>query len=160
MKPSYQNLTSCFFSERPYSSNARNTSSSVNPKQSAYFSEVVVTTSRLFKSEKNEFLAHACNTSHNCACQIRIRLKCRVKETSDKSRKVIPESIHKSLLQGRIIFIQQNDHFFAIISGQKSRKLIERNRRSRIVHVAGNSAKIVPFLFSQKISFQQKRFCE
>ena len=45
-------FTSCFRPDSPNSSSAAKTSSSVNPKLSAYFSEVVVTTSRLFRSEK------------------------------------------------------------------------------------------------------------
>ena len=55
-KPSYQLFTSPRFSPSAYSSNAVNTSASVNPKKSAYFSEVIVTTSRLFRSEKIDSL--------------------------------------------------------------------------------------------------------
>ena len=55
-KPSYHACTSFFLSERWYSSKAAKTSSSVNPKQSAYGSEVVVITTKLFKSEKIDSL--------------------------------------------------------------------------------------------------------
>ena len=43
IKPSYQNFTASCSPDIPYSSNAVNTSSSVKPKEVAYFSEVVVT---------------------------------------------------------------------------------------------------------------------
>ena len=46
----------CFSSERPHSSKAANTYSSVKPKEVAYLSEVVVTTSRLFRSENIDSL--------------------------------------------------------------------------------------------------------
>ena len=55
-KPSYQRLTLSLISESPYSSNAENTSSSVKPYTSAYFTEVVVTTSILLKSENRDSL--------------------------------------------------------------------------------------------------------
>ena len=57
VNPSYQNLT-CSFSDasKPWLSKAAKTSSSVNPKAVAYLSEVVVTTVRLFKSEKMDSL--------------------------------------------------------------------------------------------------------
>ena len=54
VNPSYQFFTSCLFSSRPYSFNAVNTSSSVNPKLSAYAFDVVVITTRLFKSENTD----------------------------------------------------------------------------------------------------------
>ena len=54
--PSYQYLTSAILSPSPYSPNEAATSSSVNPKLSAYISDVVVTTARLFKSEKMDSL--------------------------------------------------------------------------------------------------------
>ena len=56
VNPSYHILISAFRSEYPYSSSASNTSSSVKPNEVAYFSEVVVTTSRLFRSEKIDSL--------------------------------------------------------------------------------------------------------
>ena len=55
-KPSYQSLTSSRCPYSPYSFKASQTSSCVKPKESSYFSEVVVTSSKLFKSEKSDSL--------------------------------------------------------------------------------------------------------
>ena len=57
VKPSYQNFTFSFsISGIPCSSIAAKTSSSVKPKDVAYSSDVVVTTFRLFRSEKIDSL--------------------------------------------------------------------------------------------------------
>ncbi len=52
VNPSYQSLTPSSMSDSPNSFKASDTSSCVNPKVSSYLFCVVVTTSRLFKSEK------------------------------------------------------------------------------------------------------------
>ena len=54
VNPSYHCLTTAFLSLMPYFSIDSKTSFSVKPKQSAYCSDVVVTTTRLFKSEKTD----------------------------------------------------------------------------------------------------------
>ena len=51
VKPSYHSFTSVFLSDKPYSSSTEKTSFSVNPKLVSYFCDIVVTMSRLFKSE-------------------------------------------------------------------------------------------------------------
>ena len=51
VKPSYHHFTSAFLSDKSNNSRAPNTSDSVKPKYTLYFSEVVVITLRLFRSE-------------------------------------------------------------------------------------------------------------
>ena len=65
---------------------------------------------------KNWFLGHSGNSCHNGSFQIRICLKCRIKQTSDKGSIFIPISLQICFLHWCIIFIQKNDDILTIIA--------------------------------------------
>ena len=74
---------------------------------------------QIVQIREHGFLTHPGNPGHKGPFHIRIGLKSRIEQTSGKCHQFIPISAHIGLLHGRVIFIQQNDHLFAIMPHQK-----------------------------------------
>ncbi len=64
---------------------------------------------------KDAFLTDACNAGHDRPVQIRICLEGCVKQISHKRYDFLPISVNVGLLHWRVVFIQQNNDFPAII---------------------------------------------
>ncbi len=77
---------------------------------------------QIIQIRKNRFFADPCNARHNSTFQILIRLKSGIEQTPRKGHQFLPIPVHIGFLHGRIILIQQNDHFLPIIPAEKIRK--------------------------------------
>ncbi len=80
---------------------------------------------QIVQIRKNGLLTHPCNSGHNCTVQIWIGLKRRVEQTSGKLHQFFPVSAYICLLHGRVVFVQQKDDFFPIISHQMLRQVLQ-----------------------------------
>ena len=87
---------------------------------------------QIIQIRKNGFFAHSGDSCHQPSLQIEVCLKCTVKQTSDKSGKFFPVSIHICFLQRSIIFVQQNNRFFSIIPVHTDGKSVKCHRCYRI----------------------------
>ena len=105
---------------------------------------------------ENRFLTDSRNARQKRPLHERVRLKCSIEKASYEFCHIVPVTVHICLLQGRIIFVQQNDDFFTVITVQADGQPVQRHGCHGIGHVCLHVIEIFFFPLTQFVSLQHK----